>query len=230
VSGMSSLFTSDFYEVAASRLDEEGIFCQWFHYYDLTLADVKVQIRTFCARFPEVSLWLVPPRPAREGERVVPIGDILLIGSRKAVSPDWRRISRAVSDPAIRDDLQRAGVEDGVAFLCSRVAGQEDLLRLCAGAELNTDDHPLIELAAPRGLYAAQGRVLEDQLAINAALANCAADPVPPVEGYPPFFASATAAERADALDSLAQACERFLQPERARRLWDAARSPAPGR
>ncbi len=230
VSGMSSLFTSDFYTIAASRLRDEGVFCQWFHYYDLTLVDVKVQIRTFCDRFPQASLWLVPPRPARRGEKAVPIGDILLIGSRKPVALDWRRISAAFASPGIREDLRNASIEDEISFLCNRVADREDLLRFCAGAPLNTDDFPLIEFAAPKGLYPAQGHVLEDQLSIYSALAECGREPLPPVENSPFFSAAAPKAERVKAYEKLARACERNLQLARARDLREAARGLAAGR
>jgi len=229
VSGMSSLFTSDFYSIALSRLGGDGVFCQWFHYYDLTLADVKVQIRTFCERFPYASLWLVPPRPARRGERTVPIGDILLIGSRRPVSLDWRRISAAFASPGVREDLRSASIEDEISFLCNQVADREDLLRFCAGASLNTDDSPLIELAAPKGLFSAQGRVLEDQLSIYSALAECGREPLPRVENSPIFSEGAPKAARAEAYERLARACERNLQVGRARKFREAASALAGG-
>ena len=83
VSGMAGLFTSEFYRLALRRLNDDGVFCQWFHYYDLTLGDIRVQINTFCRHFPYVSLWLVPPRLTPDGASATPVGDILLVGSRQ---------------------------------------------------------------------------------------------------------------------------------------------------
>ncbi len=223
VSGMSALFTSNFYDIAGSRLKEDGIFCQWFHYYDLTLSDVKIQIRTFCARFPEASLWLVPPLPARENASAVLVGDILLIGSKKPVPLDWRRISAAVSEPIIGEDLGRAAILDGFSFLSCCVADRDDLLRFCEGVALNTDDHPLIELSAPHGLYAAQGQARKDQLSIHTTLSDCGSDPVPSVLNSPLSSPAAPLDERIRALESLSRACDRGLQFARADRLRKAA-------
>jgi spermidine synthase len=230
VSGMSSLFTSDFYSIASARLSDGGVFCQWFHYYDLTVEDVKVQIRTFCESFPHASLWLMPPRPSRTGERTVPIGDILLIGSRKPVAPDWRRIAASFSVGEIHEDLGAASIDDEMSFLCNQVADRDDLLRFSAGARLNTDDLPLIELAAPKGLFSAQGRVLEDQLSIYNALADCGRDPLPRIENSPDFADAAPQKLKSEAYEKLARACEKNLQVGRARKLREAAGALSGGR
>jgi hypothetical protein len=212
VSGMSSLFTSDFYAIALERLASDGIFCQWFHYYDLTLPDVKVQIKTFCRYFPYVSLWLVPPRPVAEGEKAVPIGDILLVGSRNPMSLDYRRVSEAFRDPAIRRDLNSVSVENELSFLLNCAADQEDLKAFAGSAPLNTDDLPYIELNAPKGLYAAASHVLEDQFRIYEALAGSGRSALPPIENYSDL-------DSAEVHTRMAQLLRGKLQKERAGRL-----------
>jgi spermidine synthase len=214
VSGMSSLFTSEFYAIALQRLASDGIFCQWFHYYDLTLPDVKVQIKTFCRDFPYVSLWLVPPRPAADGEKAAPIGDILLVGSRNPVSLDYQRVSETFRDPAIRRDLNSVSVEDELSFLLNYAADQEDLKAFAGPAPLNTDDLPYIELNAPKGLYAAASHVLEDQFTIYNALAGSGHSPLPPIENYSQL-------DSAEVYARMAQLLRSKLQNERARRLLE---------
>ncbi len=182
--------------------------------YDLTLPDVKVQIKTFCRFFPYVSLWLVPPRPAAEGEKAAPIGDILLVGSRNPMSLDYRRVNETFRDPAIRRDLNSVSVEDELSFLLNYAADQEDLKAFAGSAPLNTDDLPYIELNAPKGLYAAASHVLEDQFMIYEALAGSGRSPLPPIENYYQL-------DSAEVHARMAQLLRSKLQNERARRLLE---------
>ncbi len=67
ISGVSNLFTREFYEAARAALAPAGVFGQWFHYYNLDPSDVKVELATFLSVFPNASLWLVPPTEAERG-------------------------------------------------------------------------------------------------------------------------------------------------------------------
>ncbi len=75
VSGMAGLFTKDFFEQAAARLGERGVFGQWIHAYRLAPEDFKQVLRTFYAVFPHGALW-----------EVFPGADYVLVGSRSPTS------------------------------------------------------------------------------------------------------------------------------------------------
>lgn len=75
VSGMAGLFTRDFFEQAAARLGERGVFGQWIHAYRLAPEDFKQVLRTFYAVFPHGALW-----------EVFPGADYVLVGSRSPTS------------------------------------------------------------------------------------------------------------------------------------------------
>jgi spermidine synthase len=219
VSGMSSLFTEEFYRIAARRLEDGGIFCQWFHYYDLGLRDIRVQVAAFCRRFPHVSLWLVPPSAA--GAQATPVGDMLLLGSLGPVPLDYRRVESVFRTPGIREDLRGVGIEDELSLLAIWAADREDLLAFAGETPRNTDDRPYLELNAPKGLYSASN-TREQRLAMYGALAAAGSRPLPPLVNQPALSASAPAA--ADVYERLARLYEGWLQPGRARRLRDAAR------
>ncbi len=211
VSGMSSLFTEEFYRIVAQRLEEGGVFCQWFHYYDLGLEDIRVQVATFCRRFPYASLWLVPPSTGPEG-RATPVGDLLLLGSLQPLPLDYRRVQEALKAPAVRQDLEAVGIPDELALLAAWSADRADLLAFAGDAPGNTDDRPLLELNAPKGLYRATNS-REQRLAMYQTLAAIGHDPLPPLQNHP-----ALDYERLGAL------YEARLQPARARRLAETAR------
>jgi spermidine synthase len=211
ISGMSSLFTEEFYRIVAQRLEEGGVFCQWFHYYDLGLEDIRVQVATFCRRFPYASLWLVPPSAGGLDGRPTPVGDMLLLGSLQPLPLDYRRVQEAMQAPAVRRDLEAVGIPDELALLAAWTADRADLLAFAGDAPGNTDDRPLLELNAPKGLYRATNS-REQRLAMYQALAAVGRDPLPPLQNHP-------------ALDyeRLAALYEARLQPARARRLAELA-------
>ena len=53
-SGVSALFTREFYERAYEVLNDDGIFCQWYPRYEIAERDYKVALRTISDVFPYV--------------------------------------------------------------------------------------------------------------------------------------------------------------------------------
>ena len=157
ITGVANLFTREFYAIALSRLAPGGVFGQWFHYYNLAPADVKVEVRTFLDVFPHASLWLVPPVEAKDGTRALG-ADVLLVGSREERSIDWGRLERAFGDERIAADLRSTRVlADAPAVAAAWAMGREEMERWSKdaasfprGTPVNTDDYPYVELVAPR--------------------------------------------------------------------------------
>ena len=162
ITGVANLFTREFYATALARLAPGGVFGQWFHYYRFEPADVKVELRTFAAVFPHASLWLVPPVSGPNGPTLA--ADLLLVGSREPQSLEWDAAARGVRGrtrrgPAGHRCLARRGgprrvLDDGRRVL-RRYA---DAIGPGHDRPLNTDDHPLIELVAPRRNVRPRGR------------------------------------------------------------------------
>ena len=125
-SGVTSLFTREYYEIAARRLASGGVYCQWLPYYILTTDDVTMMIKTFTSVFPHAFLWKIPVS-----------GDLILIGSREAFSFTAEEISRRV------EALNRGKYQ--LNYVLSRTP--EQLAEVARQPEIpfNTDDHPRLE-------------------------------------------------------------------------------------
>jgi spermidine synthase len=152
ISGVSNLFTRDFYQVVRPRLAAGGLLCQWFHYYNMSLEDIRTQVRTFTDVFPYAALFVVPPTGAENGALTVS-GDLLLIGSASPIVLDVERARRRFADNAIKDDLAAAGVDDALDLLLDQVMDRDDLVAFAGEGPRNTDDRPVLEFSAPRGLF-----------------------------------------------------------------------------
>ena len=167
ISGVSNLFTRDFFKLARSRLAPKGIMAQWLQTYSMSVEDVKTVLHTFQTIFPHVSVW-VPMR-----------GDLILIGTNEPQALDYARLEEALTLEEIRVDLARVGMDSPQKFLRKFLLGGRELASYTAGAPLNTDDRPRIEFNAPRNLYANTSFV--NQVSIVEHLGG-AESPVPVVE------------------------------------------------
>ena len=172
VAGAATLFTQDFFELAASRLAPGGVFGQWVAADALGAEPLRSVMAAFAAVFPR--FVVVEPTP----------GDLFLIGSRDRLAFDRARITAAFTDPAIMDDLRRGDVVGPMDLVATLVADDVTVRPLLSGATPNRDENAYAEFAGPRAFAALlTGRRTDPQawipreqasLAWNALLAGAA--------------------------------------------------------
>jgi tetratricopeptide (TPR) repeat protein len=224
---VANLFTRDYYEVARDRLAKGGLFAQWFHYYNVEPADVKVELATFAAVFPHVSVWEVPPLPQSLGGTLS--ADILLVGSAEPHQLDWPRLQHAFRETRVGEDLRATRVVlDELTLVASYAFSRPELLRLAedketfpAGTPLNTDDRPWIEFRAARHVVLPPAEVRRLAQQVHLTLGEAAADPLPPISGQPDLIAGGRAAAALHA--TLAERWTSFGLLGRARRAYERA-------
>jgi spermidine synthase len=142
ITGVSNLFTREYFQDVKARLRDDGIFCQWAQLYEMAPWNIKAIYRTLAEEFPYVMVFAAEDLSS----------DTILIASRHPIDLDVRRIARAFENPVTAAEAKRAGFaspHDVPAFL---LLGPEELRSFTAGARINTDDNALIEFAAPRDL------------------------------------------------------------------------------
>src|SRR5690606_24471777 len=70
VSGVSSLFTREFYDVAQAKLNHRGIFVQWLHAYEFNIELLVSILKAISQSFPYYSLYFADE------------GNLILLASR----------------------------------------------------------------------------------------------------------------------------------------------------
>jgi len=148
ISGISNLFTRDFFQLMKQKLAPGGIMTQWFHLYGLSPEDVRTVLRSFADVFPHVSIWHMQ------------YGDLIMIGSRQAHALDMLRFRNAFDDDRVGAELRRAGFATPQDLLRHFLIADDALRAYTEGAALNSDDRPRIEFSAPRSMYS--GRTSEN--------------------------------------------------------------------
>ncbi|NNE10469.1 MAG: fused MFS/spermidine synthase [Gemmatimonadetes bacterium] len=151
MAGIANLFTREFFELAKSRLREDGVYCQWVHSYSMAPSDFLMIVRTLHEVFPNVTLW--QPKYA----------DFLLIAGDEGT--DVSAIAARMFEPAIYGDLETIGLEHPSRFLASCLVQSDKLARWVGPGPINTDDNSLLEFSAPFHLHREDSRDIARSLA-----------------------------------------------------------------
>ena len=143
--GTGALYTVEHFLAVRQRLQPGGLFCQWLPLYQLEPGVLRTIIRTFLAAYPDGRAFL--------GNHSVQTPMLALCGG-DARAPDGAALAPRMSDPALRPALQRSGLSTPADVLGLHVADAGALARLAGPGALNTDDRPLVALAALRSVAA----------------------------------------------------------------------------
>jgi len=140
ISGVSSLFTVEFFERAKQRLEPGGLYAQWVQLYEMEPDNVRTVFRTFDSVFDHVQAFSTTPKSA----------DVVLIGSKRPLpfGADGYRDSWQIE--SVRDELQRADVHSAHDLYGLLFMNHRQLADFAGDAPLNTDDNGLLEYSAPR--------------------------------------------------------------------------------
>ncbi len=134
--GVASLFTREFYEGVAGRLNDEGIFMQWVQAYEVDGRTLRSVYATIGSVFPEVETWQLA------------VKDLLLVASRKPLAHDVSSLrSRLKEDPFKTALAATWRVNDLEGFLAHHMAGAT-LARAVSKKDseyISTDDRNYIE-------------------------------------------------------------------------------------
>lgn len=172
--GVANLYSTDFYRLAASRLQPGGIVAQWLPLPTQNGEDTRSLVRSFLDVFPYATLWTTE------------FHEMMLVGSMEPIELDLAEITRRYEQPDVKSALSEVGIGSPSALLATWVTNRQGLERFAGEAPPVTDDRPRIEYAAwvRRGAFAP---VLEDLMQTATEL---------PISGADDAFVTATRAER----------------------------------
>ncbi len=137
VSGVSGLFTNEFYGRVSGWLTPNGIFGQWLHLYEIDDRLVLDVLAALHRNFRAYDIYLVSA------------GDILVVATNAArvPAPDWR----ALALPALGADLRRTLPLDSLSLASARLIDRAALAPLLdRWRPVNSDFYPVLDLGAER--------------------------------------------------------------------------------
>ena len=164
LTGVSNLFTLEFFEMGKTRLASGGVWAQWVQMYGMDGRDLKAVMRTFATAFPYAHTFAT-----------IEDADLVMIGSDRPLKLD-RAAAEAlrVKTPALTADFDRVDLHDEWSILSTWLFSREQMLAFAethrerivddlrpddvqlgpaVPVPLNTDDNMLVEFSAPRNLH-----------------------------------------------------------------------------
>ncbi len=151
VSGVSQLFTREFYQIADEHMNEGAILCQWIPSYEFYKEDIDIILNTIRDQFRYVSYWT-------SGE------DFILLASHEPFIADPANLERLTKVPQIARDLRgyvrrTSGLEGSLKVKLERMLsrpafsigayGPQD----SEGITINTDDLPYLEFKTAQNIF-----------------------------------------------------------------------------
>ncbi|BDB25478.1 fused MFS/spermidine synthase [Cupriavidus sp. P-10] len=133
--GVASLYSTDFYRLAAARLQPGGLVAQWLPLPTQNDEDTRMLVRSFLDVFPHAMLWTTE------------LHEMMLVGSLSPLTLDAARIRAGFAQPEVAAALQAVGVRSPAALLATWVTDRTGLDWYAADAPAVTDDRPRIEYA-----------------------------------------------------------------------------------
>jgi spermidine synthase len=140
VSGVSSLFTQQFYRFLTKHLEKDGVLIQWMQTYELNDPLFYTMVAALIEEYPHVEAYLTNT------------SDVIFVASHVPIR-DFD--ASKLRDPALLPELTRLGLETAGDHEVRRFANRDVLVGLVElyGAPVHTDFHPTVALGAPRARY-----------------------------------------------------------------------------
>jgi hypothetical protein len=142
--GVASLFTREYYETLAQKLNPGGMFAQWMQAYDTDYRTIRIFYSTFGSVFPYIETWQTHS------------GDLLLVGSKEPITYDIPAMRRRMQEEPYRTAVPSVWSTSSVEGIFGHYIGNARFARqmIESGAgTLNTDDRMVLEFAFARNRH-----------------------------------------------------------------------------
>jgi spermidine synthase len=141
ISGVSSLFTQEFYDHVKTNLSQDGVFAQWLQLYEIDIKNVSSVISALAKSFKSFQLYNTDN------------SNLLIIASNGNLT---NKLSPWIfSEESMRDELSRVAIESVDDIEIRYLGDRHTLLPffLATGAPVNSDYYPYLAYQAPKSRY-----------------------------------------------------------------------------
>lgn len=142
ITGVSNLFTKEFFDLGKSRLKAGGVWSQWVQMYGMDTRDLRTLLRTFGEVYPYVIVYAT-----------IEDADLVLIGSESPLVPSLENAERLFQWPGVVDELADVPIDNAMDIVALFQMDRETVMEMAGDIRLNTDDNMAIEYAAPLNLH-----------------------------------------------------------------------------
>lgn len=133
--GNGNLYTREFFAMSKKRLNEQGLFCLWLPYFQLTPTLMDALLNSFIREFPQGQAWYTPLKSY-----------VLLVGGRSEIQIHFNNIEKRMQTRLIKENLHRIFVDNVYDFVSNFALGPAEIKAMIIDSTVeNTYDYPIIE-------------------------------------------------------------------------------------
>jgi tetratricopeptide (TPR) repeat protein len=144
VAGVGNLYTREFFNECAQRLNPGGMIAQWFHLYEMDDETFQLVLKTFHTTFRSVTIW--------QWEN-----DVFLIGTDASLELDYASLQKKFNVEAVRNDFKRIRISEPVVLLSLQAISESQISEYEGFGSMNTEDLPHLEYWAPKAFFVNKG-------------------------------------------------------------------------
>ena len=137
IKGIGNLFSLDFYNLCRQRIRTGGVMCQWVQIYELSPEILRMAINSFRQAYPYCQLWFNPP------------GNAFILGSEQPLIYELDHIEQLIKKITGEKNNHDLVIDSPLGILAYFELNNEEITEFTRGAELNTNNYPRLEFAAP---------------------------------------------------------------------------------
>jgi len=135
LAGASSVFTKEYWGIAKSRLNENGVFGQWVNLFNMDATTLRSIFKAFYEVFPHGVTFANRDT-----------GDLILFGSRKPVEFNYERIQKLLDEPKINATLKLHGISTPRELLWYFALSRKEVVAAAGDIPANSDTNILSEV------------------------------------------------------------------------------------
>ncbi|MCB9780825.1 MAG: fused MFS/spermidine synthase [Alphaproteobacteria bacterium] len=143
LSGVSNLFTQEFFTLGKRKLKPGGVWSQWVQMYGMNQDDLRTLVKTFASVYPHVRLF-----------STIEDADLVLIGSDRPLDIGVDALGRLWDiDEDITFELAGIHIVGPYDLLTRYQLDHDQIMAFAGDVPVNTDDNMRIEYSAPLHLH-----------------------------------------------------------------------------
>ena len=143
ISGVSNLFTREFWEMGKTRLTPGGVWGQWIQLYGMGNDDLRSLLGTFADTYAYTYLF-----------STIEDADVVMVASEHPLDLTVDNLNARLAErPEVAAELAQIDIPDGLTLISRLQMDRDAVLEFAGDNERNTDDNMLVEYGAPKHIY-----------------------------------------------------------------------------
>lgn len=137
VSGVSGLFSVEFYKEIKRYLHEDGVFVQWMHLYEISPFLVSTVYRALKENFSDIHLYQISEK------------DIAIVASNAQLQADY---DKPFKEASLKAELSKINIKTPQDIAARKLAGNSklDIIISALGESSNSDYFPILDHGASK--------------------------------------------------------------------------------